>query len=294
MKKLYGSILMLLLLSAAMFSVGFLGPGDFQGGKLYELKYHLAAGTKFVITSTGTTESVLDQMGTEMASDIQGTGEDIYVVQSADKDKGLSIELEMGERTQDVSSTMGSDSTDFSELIGKKVKFVLLPNGEVEGFEGFEDLPEITTAGGDTLTETLYRLGVEQTFPMLPEKPVKLGDSWTDTQDIEVPLGAYVLNSHSDTTYTLIEEVKKDGLDCLKIAVAGTEILTGDFEQQGTALTIERETTSEGFLYFAYEKGMFLSMEIESNAEGIISVIDAGIDLPQTIASKGTVSVRFE
>jgi hypothetical protein len=294
MKKLYCPIFMVFVLSAAVFSMSFFGAWDSGAEKLYELKYQMSAGTKFVMTNTGTTESVLDQMGTEVVTDIEGRGEDTYVVLSSDKDKGLSIELEMGEQTQDVSSMMGSDSTDFSELVGKKVRFVLLPNGEVEGCEGFENLPEITTVTGDTMTEALYRLGVEQSFPMLPEKPVKAGDSWSDIQDIEVPLGSYVLNSHSDTKYTLIEEVKKDGFDCLKIETAGKETLTGDFEQQGTALSLERVTTSKGFMYFAHKKGMFLSVEIESNAEGIITVIDAGIDLPQTMNSKGTVSVRFE
>jgi hypothetical protein len=276
-----------------MFATG-PGTGDTGGEKLYELKYQMPAGTKFVMASTGTTESVTDQMGTEMVADIEGAGQDTYVVLSSDKEKGMRIELEMGARTQDVSSMMGSDSTDFSELVGKKVTFVLLPDGEVEELEGFESLPEIIAATGDTMTEEIYRLGVKQTFPRLPEKPIKVGDSWSDVQDTDIPLGDYVLTSHSDTKYTLLEEVKKDGIDCLKIEVSGKGTMTGDFEQQGTALTMERETTTEGFMYFAFKKGMFLSVEVESIAEGVITVTDAGIDLPQTITSKGAVSVIFE
>ena len=108
-------------------------------------------------------------------------------------------------------SMMGSDSTDFSDLVGQKVKFVLLPNGKVESFEGFDALPVITTGSGDEMNEETYILSVKTTFPLLPDKPVKFGDTWTDNQVMDIPVGSYILNSENSFTYTLIEEVKKDG-----------------------------------------------------------------------------------
>jgi len=283
----------LLVICTALLAVGYSGAVSSGVQKTYELKYQLPVGTKFIMTSMGATEIVTDQMGTEVAVDIQSEGKDIYVV-TGEQGNGLSIEVEMGERTQDVSSMMGSDSTDYSELVGKKVKFVLLPNGEVEGYAGFEDLPEITTATGEKLTEELYRLGVEETFPKLPEKSVKLGDTWSDTEDREMPLEQGSLLTASDFTYRVLEEITRDGIECLKIEVAGTTKLSGEFEQQGNSLSMEREVKSSGFLYFAHQQGMFIGMEMDSRAEGVITVLNAGIDLPQTITSKGTVTVRFE
>ncbi len=253
----------------------------------------MAVGTKFVMKSTGATESVTDQMGTEVVAEITGGGEDTCTVLSSDKEKGLTLELVMGERIQDVYSNQGSASTDFSELIGRKVRFVLSPDGEVTGFEGFDDLPEITTATGEVLTKDLYILGVKDSFTKLPDKPVKIGDTWTDVQGNDVPLGGGTLRSESDYTYKLVGETKKDGFDCLKIELAGTDKLTGDFEQAGTLLSIERETNATGVLYFAYKKGMFISVVVESKAEGVIVVQQAGLELPQQITSKGTVSVQF-
>jgi hypothetical protein len=294
MKKAFLSISLLLLVSAAMFSLSTAAEKASAAEKLYELKYQLKPGTKFVIVSTGETESVTDQMGTEVVASITGDGEDTYTVLSADKEKGLTIELEIGERTQDISSDMGSASTDFSELIGKKAKFVLLPNGEAADFEGFDELPEVTTGSGETLTKDLYILGVKDTFPKLPDKPVKIGDTWKDVQGHDVPLGSGTLRSDSDYTYKLIEEVEKDGYDCLKIEVMGTDNLSGDFEQQGTPLSLERDTTTKAVLYFAYKKGMFILYEAESKAEGIIFVPSAGMEIPQTMTTKGNVVVRFK
>ncbi|MFA9452827.1 MAG: hypothetical protein ACERK6_02840 [Candidatus Aminicenantaceae bacterium] len=294
MKKTLSSIALMLLVLAALFSLTSAAEKDSSAQKLYELKYQMKKGTTFVMVSSGTTETVTNQMGTEVVADIQSEGTDTYVVLSSDKEKGLTIEVEMGERTQDISSDMGSASADFSALVGKKAKFVLLPDGEAEGFEGFDVLPEVTTASGEVLTKDLYILGVKGSFPKLPDKPVKFGDTWNDTQGEDVPLGGGTLRADNETTYTLVEEVEKDGLTCLRIEFTDKSTLTGDFEQQGTLLNLERETTTTGNMYFALEKGMFILYETEAKAEGIIFVPSAGIDIPQTINTKGSVTIRFE
>ncbi len=296
MKKEKSSIPVLFLtaLIITVFFVSCAVPPQPAGEKVYDLQYQLDEGTKFVFESSGEVNSVTDQMGTEVVADIYGDAEDIYVVVASNKDKGLTLELEFGDRSQDVDSAAGSDSTDFSELIGEKVKFVLLPNGKVEGFEGFGDLPEISTVTGEELNVDTYELGVKATFPLLPDRPIKIGDAWTDNQILDIPSGGSILKLENNTTYTLIEETVKDGYDCLKIEMKGTSKLSGDFEQGGTPLTIERDSTSTGTLYFAHKEGMFISTDSESIAEGIIHVPSAGIDIPQTMTTKGIITVKIE
>ncbi len=294
MKKTFLFTSLLLLVLAAVFSLSTAAEKTTAAQKLYELKYQMKQGTKFVMVSSGITETVTDQMGTEVVADIDSDGSDTYVVLSSDNEKGLTIEVEMGERTQNISSDMGSASSDFSELVGKKAKFVLLPDGTVEGFEGFDVLPEVTTASGEVLTKDLYILGVKGSFPKLPDKPVKFGDTWDDVQGEDVPLGGGTLRSDNETVYTLVEEVEKDGIACLRIEFTDTNTLSGDFEQQGQLLTLDRKTTTTGNVYFAYEKGMYALIETDSNAEGSILVQSAGIDIPQTITTKGKVAIRFE
>ena len=294
MKKTLSSIFLLFLVLAVLFSLSSAAEKGSAAQKLYELKYQMKPGTKFVMVSTGTTETVTDQMGTEVVANIDSEGTDTYTVLSSDQEKGLSIELEMGERIQDISSAMGAASSDFSALVGKKAKFVLKADGTVEGFEGFETIPEVTTASGEVLTKDLYELGVKGTFPKLPDKPVKFGDTWNDVQGEDVPLGGGTLRSDNETVYTLAEEVEKNGMACLRIEFTDKNKLSGDFEQQGQPLTLERDTTTTGNMYFALEKGMFILYETEAKAEGTIYVQSAGIEIPQTIATKGSVTVRFE
>ncbi len=293
-KKLSVPILCLTVMMAAVVFVNFAVPNLFAAEKLYELKYQLAKGTKFTMVSSSEVNSVSDQMGTEVLTDIYGEAEDIYVVLSSNKKKGITLEYEFGDRSQDMDGAMGSESTDFSELIGQKVTFVLLPNGKVEDYKGFDSLPEITSPSGDELNEETYILGVKTTFPLLPDKPVKFGDTWTDNQVTDVPQGGNILKLENELTYTLIEETKMEGFDCLKIEMKGVSRISGDFEQSGMALYIERETMSTGTLYFAYKEGMLISGVSESVGEGIIDVLEAGLTIPQTVTTKGSLTVRIE
>jgi hypothetical protein len=292
MKKSRFTIPLLIILAAAVLSLSFVSAETSAHTQKYDLKYKLTKGTKFTLSSTGSSEIITDQMGTEVVTNITGSGADHYVV--LDTGEILSLELEYGERTQDMESDQGSASTDFSDLIGKKAKFKMKLDGEVTEYEGFDALPEITTSTQETMTAELYQLGVKGTFYRLPENPVAIGESWTHDETNEIPLEGNVITSTSTATYTVVEEIQKDGFDCLKIEVKGTDKTQGSLQQGGMDLTIERETNSSGIIYFAYKEGMFIYAEAESKGEGIITVEQAGVELPQTINGKGSVTVKIE
>ena len=118
MKKRGFAIILFLIVFVFSFNIS--AKNSFTGEKEYVLKYQMPKGTIFTMSSTGTTDSISDQMGTEVVVYIVGDGKDTYEVLSADKEKGLTIQVEFKERTQDVDSPQGAASTDFSELIGKK------------------------------------------------------------------------------------------------------------------------------------------------------------------------------
>lgn len=290
------STLALLVLAALFVNAAISSTEPAAGQKQYDLKYSMEKDTTFTINSKGSSNIVTDQMGTEITADIESTGKNIFKVLAADKAKGLTIEIEFGEGTQEMISNMGSGETDFTPLVGKKAKFMLHADGEVDGHEGFGVLPEIYTVTQETLNKDLYELGMEATFFKLPEKPVKLGDTWTDTDTTDIPVGEFTLKIEEETTYKVMEEVKKEGYDCLKIESAGVARTTGDFEQNGTPLSIERETKTKSTIYFAYKLGMYISIEGESNAEGVITIQGAGMEgteIPQSITSKSLVAVVF-
>jgi len=261
--------------------------------KGFVLTYHVDPGTKFTITSTGTTEMVSDQMGNEVVVLIDGGGEDAYEVITGGNETGMTLEMEYKARSQNLDSPQGSASTDFSEVLGKIVKYTVSPVGKVDGLEGFDELPEIMSASQEKITKEIWELGAKASFPMLPEKAVKFGDTWTDSDEQDLPASGGTLKIISSSTYTLVEEAVKDGFDCVKIEVANTVTMNGTMEQQGMPLKITRETKGTETIYFAYKKGMYLSRETGSKAEGIVTVESMGIEIPQNITGKGAVTVKF-
>jgi len=294
MNKQHRTVTSLLLLAAIIFTFNCSsGVKSLKGPDGYVLQYQMEKGTEFTISSKSTMKSVTDQMGTEVVADINGTGQNNFVVKSKDAKKGLEIELEYINATQEVESQQGSASTDYSKLLGKTVIFNLFPTGKVENMVGFAQLPSITTATGEALNEDLYKLGVQATFFNLPSKPVKIGDDWSEMDTTKIPLGGGTLTSENKSTYKVVEEVKKDGYDCLKIETTGIQNLSGEFEQNGTPLSIERETKSSGIIYFAYQLGMFLSLDVKAEAEGLITVVGAGMEIPQQNTTKANITVKF-
>ena len=170
---------------------------------------------------------------------------------------------------------------------------MLFRSGKVENIKGLEKLPAITTLDGSTLTEETYKMAVEGFFIKLPENNTKIGESWIDDQTQEVPIGGGILKVTGKTSYTLLEEVEKNGFKCLKIGIEGVSNVSGNLEQNGMALTLDRETTITGNMYFAIEKGMYIAVETESKAKGIIGVEAMGMEIPQNMLTKATMTVVF-
>lgn len=248
------------------------------------LQYKLSDGQEVVMKSEVVSKIESEQMGQNITIDMNSTTTLVNKVLSS-SDAGLEMELEFNAMTQSVESPMGSQDTDFGELLGKKVSYSVNLSGEVSNEKGFEDLPSITNATGETLDGEMFKQVASSSFIPLPDHPVKLGDSWVDKDSTDVPYGGGTLTTTSSTTYLVTEKLEVDGMKCLRIDITAKSNTEGSFEQQGMELGLERNATSTGHAIFAYEKGMYLSQEIVSNTDGIVDVPAAGMTIPQKITS---------
>ncbi|MCD6332099.1 MAG: hypothetical protein J7L89_02390, partial [Bacteroidales bacterium] len=218
----------------------------------------------------------------------------VYRITGVNPEGNFIFETENTKMTQTAKSPMGDNATDFSPWIGKKLQFTLSPNGKASDFQGYDDLPVIVTATGEQATGTQAKEGVKRIFFSLPDHPVKVGDSWKDSTSTDFPFNGSTLHIKESTTYKIADQLTVDGFKCLKLEVAGLQNMSGDFEQNGMALSLTRETKTSGTILFAYEKGMYLSLDTESTAEGMVDVTAMGISIPQHIKSKSSVKVSFD
>jgi len=262
--------------------------------KEYTLVYKPEVGSKFTILSSSDFEQSVDMMGQEMVTTSITETENIFETKSIDDEGNINFEVEFKVYNQSVKNPQfGDRDIDFSELIGKKVNITITKKGNPILYEGFEDLPAIAGAMQGASAESFKR-GFDNVFPKLPEEAKKIGDSWTKKEEDVVPQGAFDLNTITNTEYTIAEEVKKDGFDCLKIDYKVTVSISGTGEQQGQQMALEMDGEGEGTLFFAYKKGMFLSRESSNLMEGTIMVSgQQNMTLPVVNDIKSSTTVKF-
>jgi len=258
----------------------------------YDLKYKLAKDTKFTLSVSNISKQVRDQMGTEIIINTTGNIETACSVISEEK-SGLTLEFEYSKASVKSDGTMGAGSVDYSELLNKKVRFILSPKGNVSGFEGFETLPEINGLGGEIINKDAYMQEVKNLFPKLPENPIKKGEVLTVTQEDDMPVPGGSIKIVTDYAYNLLEETKKNGIDCLKFEVKLSQTTTGEFEQEGMQLALEQQGGGDYILYFAHKKGMLLHFEGTLKSEGVVDVIGMEVQVPITGESKSSLTVVF-
>jgi len=260
----------------------------------YTLKYSLPENTEFTLINTSDVEQLMNQMGNEISTLIKGGFEGAVKVLKSDPEKGISMEMEYKDMTQTMESAMGGGSSDFTELIGKKVNFTLSPIGKIIQTEGFDKLPEITLVNQEKLREETYLMQVSGNFMALPEKPVKPGATWTDELVENIPMpGDGNLKVTTHFTYKLLEQTEYNGFNCVKINAELSQTLSGNFEQQGMLLTMDMKGKGNGTIYFAYEKGMVINSETTSLLDGVVFVEAAGMEIPIVNESKSTTVVKF-
>jgi len=256
----------------------------------YDLNYSIEKGSE--ITITGSSKSTFDQ-GQFGYTNLNSRSEFMFTITDKKKDN-VSVELVFGETSLDLESPNGNASTDFSELVGKKANFDLSSKGKLSGFSGFDKLPEIMTASQESLNEEKYKISIEGLFSVLPDEPVKIGGTWTEEKTVDIPSDGGLFTTVNKTTYTLLEEVQREGYDCLVIEAISTSDLTGSLVQQGTELSVVRSTRGKSTIYFAYKIGMNIEISNTSEGEGTITVLLNGMEIPQAITSSSTVKFSIK
>ena len=188
----------------------------------------------------------------------------------------------------------GNADTDFSKLLGKKVKISLSSNGEVSECKGFEELPVIAMPmqGEDDAED--YKRFIEVLFPAMPDYPVSIGENWSFEKTRKRETGEKsVVNITTNYTYNFVEETVIDGIECLKIDVEMLSTEKGEQVQGGMVGILDIEEEGKRTIFFAYKKGMILRIEGSSTEEGNVVVKDMGVTVLVSAEASFSRTVKF-
>ena len=246
----------------------------------YELKYTMKNMEKFRLSFSGETTETMDVMSSVQESVQKEIWHLDFKLISRESNGDLLLEFKYGTLSTEIINSGISTNIDYYPLIGKKAGFTLSGKGDVKYFTGFDALPEIDAGNGKKISSKDYIRFIEMIFPSLPDKRVDIGSKWSSRRkaEIEIPGGKNVIETFYD--FKIAEETNFEGFKCLKIEAEYTQTLTGNGVNQGFEFTQKGEGKGKEVIYFAFEKGIYLSITGSLKLEAVADA--AGMQIPIT------------
>jgi len=199
------------------------------------------------------------------------------------KENNLQLGITVDKMEINVSGGMAGNITpDLGAEIGKSYRMTQTPLGKEGGFSGSEALEYQLGPSGKRNIDSSFK----NIFPDLADKPIKIGDNWTITEDDTQKAGNIDIHVITGSVNTLqgLETVK--GWECVKIEAKITGTIDGSGEQMGSKFTFKGNLKGTSTWYFAYKKGIFVSMKSETDTEGTVEVTAMGMTIPMKTKSK--------
>jgi hypothetical protein len=171
------------------------------------------------------------------------------------------------EWTYNIFNPAGDFSPDLTTVLGKSFEMVVSPLGAEVDVTAARALTY--AVGGRTLNVASQ---FEFFFPDLPEKTVRIGDTWPTRFTIRDPSGESSRRTDIEIKNTVEAIEVAEGLECLRIASTLSGVVTGAGKQQGLDLRFEGTVKGTDVWYFAPREGLFVKSASDIVTEMKITV----------------------
>ena len=224
----------------------------------------------------------LDMMGQTMETTSK-SGIQFSMQSKGLKENNLLLGITVDTMNINVSGGMAGNITpDLGAVIGKSFQMTLSPLGKEGGFSGNEELQYQLGPSGKRNIDSSFK----SIFPDLADKPVKIGDNWTNTADVSEKAGNIDVHVITESVSILQGLETVNGWECVKIETKTTGTIDGSGEQMGNKFTFKGNVKGSSTWYFAYKKGIFVSMKSNTDTEGTVEVTAMGMTIPMKSESK--------
>jgi hypothetical protein len=122
------------------------------------------------------------------------------------------------------------------------------------------------------------------------KRAAKLGDSWTDTLDVETKSAQITSKTHTITTYSMGGVETWDGVQATKLEAAFSAAMTGTMETPAGSADMEGKSTGSSTFYLAKD-GRYLGGKTTSAGDASISGAFAPAAIPVRNTTTITVNV---
>jgi hypothetical protein len=197
----------------------------------------------------------------------------------------------------------GSRAMDLKDFEGKRVRLCIDPLGTQKEFTPIDELPTPGRGGERGPGMGMGPMGPPERLLglrllVLPENPVQVGDTWTVTytDSTPSPAGGPFMRREKEqgkTTYTVVEEKKKDGFKCLHIKTETTYSREGHGSGRGGEMSSEGDGKIVGDAWFAYEEGILVEYTTQDTFEGTTAFSGGQMSGTSAVSTDTKVSLRL-
>ncbi|TFG56690.1 MAG: hypothetical protein E4H35_04560 [Candidatus Aminicenantes bacterium] len=184
-----------------------------------------------------------------------------------------------------VTNADGDLSPDLTPVRGKSFDMTLSPLGIEVDVSGAEAITYEMVNGTRSVAS-----GFKLFFPDLPDRAVKVGDSWPSSAVVEDKAGMTEIRLEFQSVNTLEGFEAVDGMECARISSKLTGTISGTGSQEGADLLFAGTTQGTDLWYFAVKEGLCVKSTSDSVTKMTISVTGPmTLTIPTTQTRKGEV-----
>lgn len=168
----------------------------------------------------------------------------------------------------------------FNILTGKRIRVSITPRGDVRSIQVIDSI-NVNASFPVSLSDTMLSQQAA-IFPTLPHKPVKIGETWTDSRSDTIAPRMTVEGMGSNTgftlrtmktTYTIAGEEVMGKYRCIKLTWKSTTKTEGQMKYGDVEVFTEEDGNTSGTLYFAHKEDILVSMEFRTFNETTTAMI---------------------
>lgn len=255
---------------------------DYPVGK----RYDYAINSDQIVNQkiAGKESDFIQNIGTDYTFEIKeakGTDKNINVIYKRINMKSVGMGKEL---IIDSDKEEAGKQNPFTGLRNASFTMILSPNGAVKSISGMDkmisemarkmtsdtaQIKPIIVSLSKQFNAEVVRQTMESSLKIFPDKPVKIGDSWTINTKMHVTMPV-----ESITTYTL----KEVNGNVAVLTIRGTLISKGEFDSMGNKMTSDLKGLNVGDAQVDLKTGMILNSHTRTELYGKMKSVDQDID----------------
>ncbi len=252
------------------------------------LEYRLGEEDRLTYASEGNVITTLEMMGRSREDTTRFSTEYELSDNTGERERNLRATVTLNDVVVESEGFGENNFLDTSSLTGKKFGVVYTPAGRELEHSGLDSI-QIDMGQMQGGKQSISRF-FQKIFMELPEKPVKIGDSWSSA--IDTVQNQRGIDVHTVVNYNsrLLGYRTVGSYECLEIETESQGEVEGEGESMGQKAVIEGDISGTILWHFAYKRGFLVKMSSEATSEMDIQIGGiGGMSMPMTQKIKNEV-----